>query len=199
MAIFKDCMGQEWILDFKTDSVMRVRNLIMDDKGNPIDLLDMADTGNLHQLYGNSRRMIDVVFLCVLDQVKEQFDEKLFNETFALDMEIFPEIKENVFKKMAYWFGGRLDGSAIESMTKAFKEALTNFTPNPYQREALLVVLERQDKIMESQANRLATQTEVRYQEAEKALEANSQKKLEQIPQEIQMFIEKENARLEIP
>ena len=185
MASFYDCHKKEWFLDIKTRDVTLVERLVKDANGNPIDLLAMADTGNLYQLYGNSRKMIDVVFVCLLDQIKTEFNEAEFDKTHELEASIMPELRDNTLARMGVWFGERLDGSAIMEMTEAFKEALLNFTRNPQQREALLRVLENQRILEEKQAQRVIRQSDDRLAKFQTGMDALLQEELSKTPDDI--------------
>lgn len=185
MASFKDNQGTEWTLHLKTDAVMRVAEIVKDKDGRPIHLLDMADTGDLYQLYGNAQTMIDVVFVCLIDQIKTQFNEGEFDKQYAVDMELLPTLKGNLLKKMGYWFGSRLGGSEIEAMTEAFKESLVNFTRNPHQRKALKGVLEKQDELIRRHAERVIQTTEQRFQTTNEVMEALIQEEENKTPEQI--------------
>ena len=46
--------------------------------------------------------------------------------------------------KAARWFGGQLNGQAIQDLADAFEEALLNFYPNQNRKTALKTILEKQ-------------------------------------------------------
>ena len=185
MSIFTDCKGKEWELRITTKDVTLVERLVLDRDGEPIDLLAMADTGNLFQLYGDSRRMIDVVFVCLLEQISANFNEADFDAENEVLYLVEPELRENRLKKMGAWFGARVDGACITAMTEAFKEALVNFTRNPRQREALTRVLENQTAVEAAQADRLIQMSDDRVRKFQQGMDKEVQRELQKSPEEI--------------
>lgn len=107
--------------------------------------------GNLHLLFGRAQLMPDMVFLICLDQVKEHFSEEDFDRPHDVELETIPGLRTSKIQKMAFWFGEGIGPEQIPEITNAFKEAIVNFTPNPYQREALRRVIANQEALEKAQ------------------------------------------------
>lgn len=177
MAGFEDSRGNAWVLDIKEKDVTMVKNLVKDSDGKPIDLLAMADTGNLYQLYGRAASMLEIVFLCCLDQVKELFDESAFDASHEIEFQAVPGLKSSRLKKMSMWWGEGIGSSQISPMMEAFKEALVNFTPNPYQREALRRVFENQEALERARLERILPRIDADREREVENLDAELQKR----------------------
>lgn len=179
MKAFTDKFGKSWNVEFRFRDMERIRSRLKDEAGKPLNLLDLADRGELYRVLTSAQRMIDMVFLCCLDEVKTSFDEEAFDREHAVDAEMIPELKTDIIRKMGYWFGERLNGSALEEMTEAFKEAIVDFTRNPHHRAALRTVLENQDRLMESQALRIQKESNHVLAMTEQAMDSRLAKELE--------------------
>lgn len=171
MASFKDSRSITFTLDIKQKDTVMVRNLLKDAEGKPLDLLAMADTGNLHQLFGRAQLMLDMVFLICLDQVKEHFSEEDFDRSHDVELETIPGLRTSKIQKMAFWFGEGIGPEQIPEITNAFKEAIVNFTPNPYQREALRRVIANQEALEKAQMERAVLLADARMKQLNITLE----------------------------
>lgn len=171
MASFKDTRNITFSLDIKQKDTVMVRNLLKDAEGKPLDLLAMADTGNLHQLFGRAQLMLDTVFLICLDQVKEHFSEEDFDRSHDVELETIPGLRTSKLQKMAFWFGEGVGPEQIPEITNAFKEAIVNFTPNPYQREALRRVIANQEALEKAQMERAVLLADARMKQLNITLE----------------------------
>ena len=171
MASFKDTRNITFSLDIKQKDTAMIRNLLKDAEGKPLDLLAMADTGNLHQLFGRAQLMLDTVFLICLDQVKELFSEEDFDRSLDVELETIPGLRTSKLQKMAFWFGEGVGPEQIPEITNAFKEAIVNFTPNPYQREALRRVIANQEALEKAQMERAVLLADARMKQLNITLE----------------------------
>ena len=171
MASFKDTRNITFSLDIKQKDTAMIRNLLKDAEGKPLDLLAMADTGNLHQLFGRAQLMLDTVFLICLDQVKELFSEEDFDRSHDVELETIPGLRTSKLQKMAFWFGEGVGPEQIPEITNAFKEAIVNFTPNPYQREALRRVIANQEALEKAQMERAVLLADARMKQLNITLE----------------------------
>lgn len=153
-ACFTDNRGIRFFLDIRQKDVLMVKNLVVGADGKPLDLLDMADSGSLHMLYGRAQLMLDIVFILCLDQIKEHFDDDEFLRTHEVELETMQGLKSSKLKRLAVWFSEGIGPKQIETLTEAFLAAIVNFTPNPYQREALRKVFENQQTLEKTQAER---------------------------------------------
>ncbi|MBQ4143712.1 MAG: hypothetical protein IJD43_09580 [Thermoguttaceae bacterium] len=182
MASFKDTRNITFSLDIKQKDTVMVRNLLKDAEGKPLDLLAMADTGNLHQLFGRAQLMLDTVFLICLDQVKELFSEEDFDRSHDVELETIPGLRTSKLQKMAFWFGEGVGPEQIPEITNAFKEAIVNFTPNPYQREALRRVIANQEALEKAQMERAVLLADDRLKKVNMAMEKQLQRELDRSP-----------------
>lgn len=180
MASFKDTRNITFSLDIKQKDTVMVRNLLKDAEGKPLDLLAMADTGNLHQLFGRAQLMLDTVFLICLDQVKELFSEEDFDRSHDVELETVPGLRTSKLQKMAFWFGEGVGPEQIPEITNAFKEAIVNFTPNPYQREALRRVIANQEALEKAQMERAVLLADARMKQLNITLEDKLKEEMQQ-------------------
>lgn len=154
MTSFTDNRNITFQLDVKHRDVLKIKAHLKDDEGKPLDLLELADVGALWKVFGSSQRMLDIVFLLCLSQIDEHFDENAFQTSYAADLALLPALRESVQKRKEYWFAAGIGPEQIPQITKAFKEALVNFTPDPRQRAALETVLKNQEELTAAQAER---------------------------------------------
>ncbi|MDO4585244.1 MAG: hypothetical protein Q4E67_01750 [Planctomycetia bacterium] len=184
MKSFTDKFGKAWPVELRFKDIELIRSRLVDDHGNPLNLLDLADRGMLYQILTSTQRMIDIVFLCCLEEIRESFSEEEFDKSHHAESELIPDLKTDRVRKMAFWFGERLNGSAIEDMTEAFKEAVVDFTQNPHLRKALRTVLENQARLIESQAVRIRLESNRILEVTEQAMESRLQEELETLQPE---------------
>ncbi|GHT18036.1 hypothetical protein FACS1894189_5150 [Planctomycetales bacterium] len=88
---------------------------------------------------------VDVMFMLVLDQVKNHFDLAKYDADNQKTYDLMPEQRdEPPLTKASRWFGSLIDGDALIQMVDAFNEAIVNFTPNESRRAALRAVLDKE-------------------------------------------------------
>ena len=179
MPTVTDSTGRDWNLNITTKDVTLVERLVKDADGKPVDLLKLADTGTLPKILRDSRRMIDIVFVCTLDQIKPLFSEADFDAAHQLEYVIEPELKNDPLRKMAMWFAERIDAQAIGAITDAFVEALLLFIRNPRQREAVTRQMDSVNRVTSAAADRTIQATAALEKQALAKIEANIQKELE--------------------
>ncbi len=178
MTSFTDSRNIVFSLDIKQKDTAMIRNLLKNAEGKPLDLLAMADTGNLHQIFGRAQLMLDMVFLICLDQVKEHFSEEDFDRSHDVELETVPGLRTSKLQKMAFWFGEGVGPEQIPEITNAFKEAIVNFTPNPYQREALRRVIANQEALEKAQMERAVLLADARMKQLNSSLEEKLQEEM---------------------
>ncbi|MDO4574169.1 MAG: hypothetical protein Q4D98_03025 [Planctomycetia bacterium] len=191
MKSFTDKFGKSWPVEIRFKDIELIRSRLTDDDGKPLNLLDLADQGRLYQILTSTQRMIEIVFLCCLDEVRESFQEEAFDSSHQAEAELIPALKTDRIRKMGFWFGERLNGAAIEEMTEAFKEAIVDFTQNPHLRQALRTVLANQAQLIESQARRIRQESLHILEVTEQAMESQLQKELEVLqPEQVLQALE---------
>ena len=181
MPSFTDSRKITFTLDIKQRDVIKIKALLKDSEGEPLDLLELADTGNLWKIFGSSQLMLDMIFLLCLPQIDEHFVLADFDKTHEDDLSLIPELASSLQKKKAYWFAEGIGPEQIPEITKAFKEAIVNFTPNPHQRAALEAVLENQEALTQAQAQRAIRISNSRREKIDAELEKQANQEIQQL------------------
>lgn len=171
MPGFTDNRGIVFNFDIKTKDAILIKNLLKDDEGKPLDLLALADQGEMWKVYGSVQRMLDVTFLCCLDFCRETWNEEAFDKEHEIEMETMPELKRSRFEKLRLWFAEGIGPEQIDKMVPAFREAISNFIPNPYQRKLLARVLENVDALEQAKMERAIRVSDARLAKAKEYLE----------------------------
>ena len=164
MASFKTSNGETWILEIKTKHAMLVKNYVRDKDGNPIDLLELADSGLLFKVLSSLETLLNVAFCCCLDEIKTRFSVENYDRENEGLYELFPEMKnETAFQKSQRWFAGLMNGEALVSVTNAMKEAVLDFCPSQPQKDAYRKVFQSTKRLDEAKAKK--TEELVEYEE----------------------------------
>lgn len=169
MSSFSDTRKLTYYLDVRTKDVELVKRMVTGPDGKPLDLFQLVDEGKLYTVYSSAQLMLDVVFVLCLDQIKEHYCDASFERLHEPELEVMPELKTSLVKRMGLWFGEGIGPEQVAEITAAFKEAIVNFIPNPHQRAVLQKLLESQETLEEA----LAKQRLKAISEKEQAL-ANS-------------------------
>lgn len=144
---FTDVNGTSWHLRLTTRDIDRVRDHVTNSNGQPVDLLDMAERGNFSSIINDMRLFPTIVFWLVQDQVADRFNldeyDAQHSKIYTLDESLK---RQPPLQKAANWFGSLLDGDALNEMSKAFCEAIVNFT-DPRIREKLKNVMAKQEEL----------------------------------------------------
>jgi hypothetical protein len=159
MTNFKTSNGIVLTIELKTKDMRAVKELVNYSDGKPVDILEAAETGTLNGIYGDIATLVDVVFVLCLDQIKQVFDVKKYDEENQKTYDLFPDqATEPVLTKASRWFGSVINGDSLIQMIDAFNEAVINFTPNENRRKALKTILDREKEIEKMEAEyRMAT------------------------------------------
>lgn len=147
MTTFTDARGIKFYISIREKDARMVKHLVTGPDGKPLDLFQLVDEGKLYTVYGSARLMLDVVFVICLDQIKSHYCDAKFEAGHELELEVIPELKTNLMKRMALWFGEGIGPEQIGEITAAFKEAVVNFTPSPHQRAVMRKLLESQEAL----------------------------------------------------
>lgn len=180
MPGFTDNRGIVFTFDIKTKDAILIKNLLKDDEGKPLDLLALADQGEMWKVYGSVQRMLDVTFLCCLDFCRENWNEAEFDREHEIELETMPELRRSKFEKIRLWFSEGIGPEQITQMVPAFREAISNFIPNPYQRKLLARVLENVDALEQAKMERAMKVSDARLAKAKEFLETS-----EALPEEL--------------
>lgn len=171
MPGFTDSRGINFHFDIKTKDTILIKNQLKDDDGQPLDLLALADAGEMWKVYGSVQRMLDVAFLCNLDYCRETWDEETFDKEHEIELEAMPELKRSKLAKLKMWFCEGIGPEQIGEMVTAFREAVLNFIPNQYQREMMRRVLENQDALDKAKAEKAIKVCDARLKKAMEILD----------------------------
>jgi hypothetical protein len=148
MSNFKTTSGITFNVTLKTKDVLVVREMVKYENGKQVDIFEAAETGTLARIYGDLKILIDVMFVICLDQIKEYFDVKKFDESNQKTYELFPDqADEPPVVKASRWFGSILDGDSVGQIIEAFKESVINFTPSATRRAALQTIMIKEKEI----------------------------------------------------
>jgi hypothetical protein len=148
MISFKTTNNLIFTINIKTKDLQAVKDMVKYKNGQPVDILEAAETGTLVAVYGDVSTFVDVCFMLCLDQVKSHFDLAAFDEENQWIYEQFPERKrEPVMVKASRWFGSLINGETLIQMIEAFNEGVVNFTPNENRRKAMRLILEKEKEM----------------------------------------------------
>ena len=137
MSQFKDSVGDVWILDIKVADVERVRKLVKDKEGLPIDLLVITEQGGFKQLK-NIETTLNIIQVLCLEQIGQRFDLTKYDAENESIYEAIPEWRdESVMQKKSRWLASRINFEVLPAMMEALFEALINFTSSPSRRDAM--------------------------------------------------------------
>jgi hypothetical protein len=148
MSNFKTSNGLFFTIDLKTKDVRTVKEMVNYPDGKPVDILEAAETGTIHGILGDIATFVDVMFVVCLDQIKQYFDLKKYDEDNRKTYDLFPEQQSDPpLTKASRWFGSIIDGNTLIAMMEAFNEAVINFTPSATKRIALQTILQQEKEI----------------------------------------------------
>jgi hypothetical protein len=187
MVNFKTTNGITYILDIKTKDIKAVKELVKYPDGKQVDIFEAAETGTLASIYKDIETLINVVFVLCLDQIKEHFDLKKYDENNQKTYEFIPELKdEPAITKASRWFGNTINGDSVIEIIDAFIEAVINFTPSESRRNAMRMILAKEKEIeklemdyRQKSINQMFTQTQNQLENRWTKLTANQQKALQ--------------------
>jgi hypothetical protein len=145
MSTFRTSNGITFTVGITMKDVRAVKELVKYSDDKAADIFEAAETGTLLGIYGDIAVFTDTMFVICLDQIKEHFDVRKFDEENQKRYELFPEqATEPTLTKASRWFGSLVDGDCLMEMIAAFNEAVVNFTPNESRRAALRAILEKE-------------------------------------------------------
>lgn len=180
------------MLNIKHEHTELIKDLVKDRNGAPVRLLDIVDVGEFGNLVSDFQTVIDMVFVCLLDQVSTLFNVREWDQQNEKMYVLLPELKEEPqLKKAGKWFASRLDGDALVDMVKAFKEQIVNFIPDLNQRELVKNLVQAQDKLLTAQNQRNLQLINHRQEMAQQALNESLQKEKAKSPEQIMEEIQK--------
>ena len=117
-AMFTDCEGAEWHIAIRYGDLQRVKAHVQGADSKPLDLCYIAETGDFRQVTDHIDLLVRAVYWLLYNSILE------YSGKTGMDA--------------MNWFYNRLDGVTIENVTKAFYEAIVNFTPFPVVKTAML-------------------------------------------------------------
>ena len=117
-ATFTNTGNEYWHIAITYGDILRVREHVSGIDGRPLDLCRIAETGDFRQVADHIHIIVKCVYWLLYPQLKE---------SYGMDG---LELQE--------WFYAHIDGDTIVAMTKAWYEALVNFTPYPVVKAAML-------------------------------------------------------------
>ena len=116
--MFVDAEGENWHIAITFGDIMRVKRHVKGSDGKPLDLCYIAETGDFRQVTDHIEIICQCVFWLLEDSIFERTDR---HGSFAME-----------------WFYNRINGDTIASMTRAWFEALVNFSPSPVVKSAMI-------------------------------------------------------------
>ena len=136
---------------------------------------------NLAHLENNVELIVNIVFVLCYAQVREHFNLAAYDEAMQAEYEMFPELKtETEIFKAARWFGGLMDGPALEAMTNAFLEALLNFCPNGSRRAALKKIGAKSKELEQIRCEAALQQIDEAMEQAVPMMQAEMRKQMQE-------------------
>lgn len=192
MSHFTDAAGDVWVLDIKVADVERVKKLVFDKHGLPIDLLAVTERGDFRQIKNDLATAINVIQVLCLDQIGHRFDlEKYDAENEAL-YEMIPEWRgESRMQKASRWLAARINHEVLPAMMEAFYEALLNFTSSPSRRDAMKSIYDGECALEKLSHQEAARQAEEAIKRSQTVITDAIRKAGEGLPAKLQKDIAK--------
>ena len=125
-AVYRDSDGTGWQITITYGDIVRVMRHVQTADNRPLDLCAMAETGNLTPVTDHLHVLVKCVYWLLQPAIIEHTG---LNGIQAQE-----------------WFYDRVDADALESMSKALLIAITNFTPSPTIKAAIMTAGELADK-----------------------------------------------------
>lgn len=151
---FTDSTGTTWHLRLTTRDIDRVRDHVQTPAGQPIDLLDIAERGDLSSITSNIRLFPTIVFWLIQDQIVDRFNLDEYDAQHQKEYAFDESLKrQSPIQKAANWFGSLLDGDTLYYMSKAFCDAIVNFT-DPRIRAKLKNIMAKQEELQTAALDR---------------------------------------------
>lgn len=117
-AMFTDAKGDSWHITITFGDILRVKQYVKGADGKPLDLCYIAETGNFRQVTDHIEIIVQCVYWLIVNNIKE---------VTGLDGRAAMEE-----------FYNRIDSDTVVYMTKAWYEAIINFTPYPVVKAAMM-------------------------------------------------------------
>lgn len=117
-AIFTDAKGDSWHIAITFGDILRVKQHVKGADGKPLDLCYIAETGDFRQVTDHIEVICQCVYWLIVNNIKE---------ATGLDGR---DAMEEFYK--------RIDSDTVVDMTKAWYEAILNFTPFPVVKAAMM-------------------------------------------------------------
>lgn len=117
-AIFTDAKGDSWHIAITYGDILRVKRHVKGADGKPLDLCLIAEAGDFRQVTDHIEIVVQCVYWLLVDSIRE-----------ITGLDGMAAMEE---------FYSRIDSNTIAEMTKAWYEALLNFTPFPVVKAAMI-------------------------------------------------------------
>lgn len=131
-AVFKDAEGSSWLINITYGDICRVKKHVIGADNKPLDLCYIAETGDFKQVIDHIEILTQCVFWLLSKDI-EKYTGKCTEDAME-------------------WFYARIDSGTLESMTKAWYEAIINFTPSQVIKTTMKIAWEMmtQEEIIEA-------------------------------------------------
>jgi len=171
----------DWTFDIKYKHIDSIKRFCKDRDGKPLDLLAILDSGNFEVFVNDVELVVNVVFVLCYAQVREHFNLADYEKSMQSEYEMFPELKEETeMFKAARWFGGLMNGPALEALSNALMEAFLNFYPNESRRSALKKMSEKSKELEKAQSEEVMNQIDEAVAQAKGKIQAETKKRLQE-------------------
>lgn len=181
MSAFQDKYGEIWTLDIKTSDVQRVKKLVKDRDGKPVDLLAMTERANFSAIKNDLETLVSVILVLCFEEINERFSVEQWDKKNEATYELIPEWRDEPRMKKAFrWLESRISCDNLPDAVEAFIDAMINFTPSLHRREALKKIEKAEEemekiaceKVLEQMTHAAEKMPEIMDAAAEKQMEA---------------------------
>ena len=192
MALFSDATGDVWVLDIKVADVERVKKLVTDKSGVPIDLLAITERGEFKQLKNDIEISLNIIQVLCLEQIGQRFDVTQYDAENATLYEMIPEWRnESRMKKASRWLASRINHEVLPAMIEAFFEALLNFTSSPSRRDAMKSIYDGECELEALACQEAGRQMQTALKRSREIVTEAMEKAAEAVPEKLRKTLEK--------
>jgi hypothetical protein len=192
MSQFKDAVGDTWILDIKVADVERVKKLVFDKNGVPVDLLAITERGEFKQIKNDIETTLNIIQVLCLEQIGRRFNVAKYDAENEYLYEAVPEWRdESRTRKASRWLAARINHEVLPAMMEAFFEALLNFTSSPSRRAALKSIYDGESELEKLTCQETVRQMQAAVKRSKKIITETLEKTGETLPEKLRQAMEK--------
>lgn len=196
MITFQDKDGKSWTLDIRTSDVWRVKKLVKDREGKPVDLLVMTERADFAPIKNDIATLVDVLAVLCHEEIQARFSVEQYDRDNAGMYEMIPELRDEPQMKKAFrWFADQICSRNLPEVVEAFIDAMINFTPSLHRREALKKIHDAEKNLEEIHCRQAAQKMAEASEKLPEIIETALDKQVESALTEFQQTVENPASR----